>query len=271
MAWVEINVNNPQSKAAVQEQVLWLNSYICIKDNPVCWKHWIDKGLLTIEDLVNENGEPFNCNVLGVNWLELQQILQAIPPYWKLLLQEKAKGEEPQNLYKKLVKSSAVYREAYNLLIDDSNNFVKYGHRWVSLGLNVDFVKYQQVFQDLHSVIKVSKLRDFQYQLLLNKITTNCDLKKWKLRETDSCTLCEQYPETALHLFYQCMHVQPIIQKIINMSNENAQNTVATVEAFIFNQVATPRNHIVNFLTVFTKQYVYCKCCNGLRLNITNW
>ena len=208
LAWAEINAYQPQGKAVVLEQVLWLTSHIRINNRPVCWNHWIDKGLLMIEDLINDNGRLTSCDTLGVNWLELQQIYQAIPPYWKLLLRDEIRGEESSNLYKQLAKSNTVSRDAYNLLINDDNNFVKYGHRWVHMGLNVDFVKYQQAFQDLHIVIKSSKLRSFQYRLLLNKITTNCDLKEWKLRESDSCTFCNIPRQFFIYFIIAHLHNQ---------------------------------------------------------------
>ncbi|XP_077866403.1 uncharacterized protein LOC144354150, partial [Saccoglossus kowalevskii] len=55
-----------------------------------------------------------------------------------------------------------------------------------------------------------TKLREFQYKILHNIITTNVNLFKMKPPRVESaqCTFCESEEETMLHLFYKCQHVE---------------------------------------------------------------
>ena len=55
----------------------------CIEDSPVCWTHWVQKGILLIGDLYDANNQLKDPVDLGVNWLEYANIVASIPKTWK--------------------------------------------------------------------------------------------------------------------------------------------------------------------------------------------
>ena len=55
---------------------------------------------------------------------------------------------------------------------------------------------------------KESKLRAFQFKLLYRKIATNAFLYKIGIKQTDSCSFCEEQKETLVHLFWTCKYTQ---------------------------------------------------------------
>ena len=56
----------------------------------------------------------------------------------------------------------------------------------------------------LYKITGTTKLRDFQYRLLLGKTYTNDTLCKWKLTLTDGCERCKSKPQTVRHQFWEC-------------------------------------------------------------------
>ena len=193
IAWSKINVRNPQSCQEIRE-FLWLNSNIRINNKPVVWNHWLKKDLLYIKDIVDENGN-IDAN-LDVNWLELKSIWNAIPPVWKLILKDNDNTADssdiPETVYRRMLSTGNPSRFAYDLLIDDDINFSKYANRWIEEGLDFEYGRYQKVFINLYRATKVTKYRDFQYRLLLNKLVCNRELYKWEKRADDLCTFCRE-------------------------------------------------------------------------------
>jgi hypothetical protein len=78
----------------IRRQQLWLNKYmyIQISKQEIRWKKWIEKGILIIHDILNEQGEflsiqdierkcNFKCDFLSYNSLK-----DAIPKLWRIKL-----------------------------------------------------------------------------------------------------------------------------------------------------------------------------------------
>ena len=267
IAWCEINYHDPQTKSQVLQQMLWRNSNIKIKGKTVCWRKWVEQGIYYIEDIWGKNAQT-----LGVNWLELYNLSSAIPPYWVVLLKKLDMGEKGTPMYDQLLSCGAkVSRFAYNLLVDDQDNTVtKYANRWITKYdiVNFDFTNYQKCFSRVRLCTNVSKYCDFQYRLLLDKIITNENLFNWGMKHTDVCNFCGEETENTLHLFWYCQFVQPIIKFIVALCRK--QNIEFTEEPFSFIWNNCNRNgvHIINFICIFAKQYIYRMRCNKQKPNI---
>ena len=198
LAWSRLNWHAPESVAEIREQILWYNGHICQNGQPLWWKHWYDKGLLLIEDIFKDSGEPKSPEELDVNWLELYQLLACIPEDWKNKLTATDDwGSCKPNLITELRTCSSVSRRVYDRLAYNDSLVEKYRERWSSRE-NLDITKdeFVKMFVNIPLYTKVSKYRDFQYRLNLGKIITNCDLKEWGLVECDLCSFCKKERET---------------------------------------------------------------------------
>ena len=88
------------------------------------------------------------------------------------------------------------------MYINDETILTKYFDRWENSALWYDgFKRYKIAFQNMYKITYSTKLRDFQYRLLLNKIITNTKLHAWALADDDLCTFCGGKSETVEHLF----------------------------------------------------------------------
>ena len=73
-------------------QILWLNTSIQINKKVVYYPNMVIKGILYINDLMNDHGlmdfNNFNIKYpeVGINFIQYCRLINAIPRDWKLLL-----------------------------------------------------------------------------------------------------------------------------------------------------------------------------------------
>ena len=65
---------------------------------------------------------------------------------------------------------------------------LKYANRWHERGLIFEQDQYLKAFKYYNYCTDVTKLRDFQYRLLLGKIVMNEDLYSWDITNENKCT-----------------------------------------------------------------------------------
>ena len=105
-----------------------------------------------------------------------------------------------------------------------------------------------------------TKLRDFQYCLLLNKIPTNAELFKWKMRNDNLCNFCKEQ-DSIFHVLLECRFVKRIWNHIEMLYPEYQFNR-STV---IINKFHDKANHVYNLIGLILKQYVYrCRCMKNM-------
>ena len=121
LAWSKLNFYDPERRYLILDQVIWYNSWIKINGRCPIWKSWVRQNILTIADIWNEEGNKFKTSQeLNVNWLDLYNIISAIPTNWKQLLQgtmEDNPLSRSQNRYQEMYNAKNVSRIAYNALM----------------------------------------------------------------------------------------------------------------------------------------------------------
>jgi hypothetical protein len=145
-------------------------------------------------------------------FLDVHQIFHTIPISWRKLLQKMNRNHsisdlvyagtnrwiEPKKITLKDVKKSIIKGE--------SNNFQTYlVHKHPQLVATL-----KNPFTALHRDIKDVKLKNIQYKILHNIYPTRKHLKKWKLADSENCTMCNE-PETLKHAIFDC----PVAAKAI--------------------------------------------------------
>ena len=250
--------NSSMDVAVIINQVLWYNSKIRFKGKPFIWNNWVERGLIYVKDLYDNQGNPRTAAELGVNWLEFKTLIRCIPREWFEIIEgvDFTTVTDRPTLYDKMnINAKNAVKNAYNSLIFDKDNMYKYLTRWLD-ELSVDPELFQESFERTRCCTKVSKYRDFQYRLNLGKIIVNDDLFKWRKIDSNLCSLCRSHIETKTHLFYECDKVQPIIQSVYTKCTENEIEIDTSKKAFIFNHVVDNKYHVVNFLSIMLKQLI---------------
>ena len=230
------------------------------------WEHWFNNGILYVKDVFNVDGTP--KALPGLNWLEIRSLLQAIPESWNDFLKSGNMGEYSIDLFTQLQDSGCRNRKIYDLLIDDSQAVLRYANRWRKSFPNMDYKWYVECFPSLYCCTKVTKYRDFQYRLNLGKIFTNVDLYDWGTVDSPSCSFCKTEIETVNHLFWECELVKPLIAELKSICEENTITCQFNSCNIIFNRTHINKFHVLNFITIFVKQYIYRMRCKGSQPSI---
>ena len=260
-AWSKINFERPANRQQVLDQIIWYNSFVKIDKKVIMWKQWFEKGILWVSDIFKD-GAFLNAETLGVNWLDHASIMDAIPLYWKSLLQEAELGS-PSSQYTELSKCKSRNRKIYDLLIYDPFPLLKYYNKWLEVPefSSLEYAFYEKCFARLYCCTDISKYRDFQYRLLLGKIFTNNILYEWGIVDDAKCTFCGNEPENLMHLLWSCSEVKPLIDYVQWLCKE--RNIVIELNSanFILNYLHESSNHVINFVGILVKQFIYrCRC-----------
>ena len=69
---------------------------------------------------------------------------------------------------------------------------------------NIDMASWAEIFKLAHDTATESKLKIFQYKLLLRILPKNRLLRLMKIRQSDLCSFCDKETKTISHLFWEC-------------------------------------------------------------------
>jgi len=113
-------------------------------------------------------------------------------------------------IFLKNIESRKVYelfienlQQSYTLQIKDGHNDFAFSKEEI-----------KNIFLRPRSATLLTKVREFQYKLLHGAIYTKENLLKFGFVENNLCSFCKQMVETYKHLFWDCVYVKPLWQKV---------------------------------------------------------
>ena len=154
--WIKTNKQEEKDQVnfrEVRSQIIWGNKLIRYKNKTLIFKHWIESGIIYVNDLINEKGIITSDILLSKlkiknNWLtELHQVLQAIPNKWKLIIREndsvntkvnpKRVQEHCFKFRNNLIKEKTTSKQIYLQIINTSTETLIGFRKWEQ-NLNLD-------------------------------------------------------------------------------------------------------------------------------------
>ena len=99
----------------------------------------------------------------------------------------------------------------------------------------------------------------FQYSLLYNILNTNDFLHKMKIKENKMCNMCNEYRETCLHLFSDCIKAEELWNNIETW----LKNKTGT--PFVFTAIMRILGYLINdqffwpmnFILLISRNYIF--------------
>ena len=197
-SWCEFNFQIPQSYSTIVNQVVWYNLHLRINNKVISPKGGLPMEL-RISDLLSSDGKWLHLSKIkecypdsSLNWLELKSIQEALPNYFKIIICDQDDDlEDPYIENFPLVSENAKYsKTVYKKLNCQETAFFKSAHYWEKRLPNFCYDSHKRCFRNLYLVTNVTKLRNFQYRLLHNKIFCNNILFYWKKVPSQCCEFC---------------------------------------------------------------------------------
>ena len=272
-AWSNITYGPPTSKNEVENQVIWMNSYIKINDRLIMYKLWHKKGLNKVGQLFGQNRELKTYEQIQheygqiVSFIDINNVYNAIPKEWKRYLTGAAGNKLHKSgieLVGDTIKCSAI---VYKHLIDQLQDKGTAKTKWEKeLNFEINDNKWSKKFNDTKKLTLCTKLRFFQYRLLHRYLTTNVRVALWDTNVTNLCTFCKEKEETYLHLFVHCKHVKKLWDALAKWLNNFCFIQVNFSEVIvIFNEYKEEFADLVNTICLIVKYFIYVqKCYNQL-------
>lgn len=273
-AWASFNFYSPKTTQEILNQVIWYNSHIRVQDFPLtALKAW-EKGLVKISQLFDDNGilhsyQYINANYPGaLTWFQHAQIISAIPHEWRqTLLSDSITLDILLTPYEKFINENKISQQVYRKLIGNSAELTSVRIKWqMRLLREISETEFNKMFNNIKLLTISTKLRDFQFRLLHNKIVTNRQLYIWRKRTDDLCTFCQIDMEHTLHLFFECGEVQNIWNAVKQYFQDKSGGQLDsllrwTAESIMFNTVHPKTSSVINLIILIAKQYIYkCRC-----------
>ena len=266
-SWKEfINCQKAESLSDILYSPVWFNSELQGGQN-LFYKNWYDKGIRSILDIINVQGEFYNFadfkNAYGIRgtFLNFQAIINRIPNEWKNIINNDKEicrefkynivQANPINI---LLRDKKGSRRIYDIFIKNIRHDVQI--RWSrDLGIiqREDWININSTIKEFSEV----KLKDFQFKINNKILVTKSFLHRINLIDNNTCSLCTEYPETIKHLFFECEKVK----QFWNLFKEWL-NDVTNIEVDINNEKMLilswhKKKSLLNYLLVVAKYYIY--------------
>lgn len=283
-AWTQYNFVMPRDVSQIFSQFIWCNSFIRIENKPFIMHTVFTAGLYRIEQLYDGVGAPKSFDMLNreynncLNWFQYTQIWHAIPYNWKRIIATQYNIQQNyfiESKFQKIVNEHKISNIIYSALIKDDSAVEKRKERWErKLNCSITCKQYHKAFKNIYVLTIATKIRDFQYRLLIGALVTNAKLKLWRIKDSDLCTFCDSIAEDEIHLFCECHKVKNMWNALRHYIQLNDLTGVAQCLTWsnyniIFNLVHPKPANVVNFLVLIVKQLIYRQRCLLKPLNST--
>ena len=267
--WCEFNYYRDRH---IENQLIWYNSNIRIRDKPIMWNDCYNKGLKYIHQLYQEGQYKTDQQVwqqFGLSKLRFNSLKTVIPKDWKEYFISTNRGLynpiRPHN-YDMALNTTKLSQTVYKSLQGDilllHNKYIKWNQE-ISMHLYDGLIDYGTQHLHIYKTTNIPKYRSFQYRLMQRGLVTNIQLLKWKMKDNSNCSFCGKEPETLVHLFTQCQKVVELWEELISYIRNRYNITIhLDPKGIILNQLQSiSKTHIANFMCLITKQYIYRQRC----------
>ena len=117
-------------------------------------------------------------------------------------------------------------------------------------------IDWTTIYRIPHECTLSTKLRYFQYQFLLRYLPLNKFLFDIGIINSNLCTFCKSYPETLLHLFWECTVTRSLWLEI---QSTILSDTFRITDKIVFFGILDPLQTNKNFVILHAKYFIYCE------------
>jgi hypothetical protein len=252
-----------------KESVIWYNECFKINKTICMYKDFFNVGIVHISDLFDVHGNPITFNAIvqkGVaphRWLAWHSLLACV-------LRKKALVSK----YKGIVHESDRLCLGNSLLCDTNSRKIylllherRYGNsvcvprisnHLEDLGETVDWGLYYSM---LKSIVD-TRTREFKFKFLHDIHVNNYWLSKWRIKDTDICTLCNETRDDICHMFWECQSIQIFLKEFAEFLQTKFDYVLTKEDFFLGN-----RNVLIFYVIVICKKLMYQ--CNYKKESVT--
>ena len=131
------------------------------------------------------------------------------------------------------------------------------------LRIEISEEEYLTLFSLIYQSTKMYKLQEFQYKILNSAVVTNIKLKKWGITNSDSCTFCDNEPESLMHLMLHCDVSKQVWEYVLLQVSHKLGLGIRFSDAEIILGINSdiPEKYILTQIFMIVKYYLYASRC----------
>ena len=261
-AWCDYHYVMEQTPSA---QMIWWNSHIRIQNRPFFWAKPYERGLMFVHDLYREGSiidQHTACQMYALTVMQYNSLVCAIPSVYKKYASSEEDKVFVDERFKNYMAASKCVKYVYDCLEEEDDHYASLEQRWEhECELGEEELLYYVT--NIPKITGIAKYQSFQFRLMQRAIITNIQLRRWKIKDTDMCELCHNFPENYSHLFFECTEIQTILQVVERLCEELSPGVPVNISlaGVLTNTISEPLNSINNFIILCAKQYIYSKRC----------
>ena len=246
--------------------IIWNNKNIKIQDKTICYKQWIEKGIISIGDLfINGRFIDYNHFIqrygITTDFITYHGVYSALPNEWK----EKMTNENQVRPYNILTD------DLYLLLNTNKPNRIIYWKLLSRKGKHTDNIynKWRLSFpnlmkQDLercflipYKVTVETKMRNFQYKFLHRILPNNKILLYMHKVESNLCTFCKTEIDSIDHMFWSCSKITTFLELIRLYLEEKFGPGFDLKKQEYFLGILSDKYTVINHIYILLKFYIF--------------
>jgi hypothetical protein len=266
----EMDIENVEP-SNIRRQWLWMNKHIKINKQEIKWKAWISKDIKLIHDIVDKQGNFLTLNALEeiydfkCDFLKYNSLKDAIPKIWR----EKLKTENIQReaissienpwviiKNKMMTTSNITNKTIYWELVNKIRISPITKDKWIK-ECNLEENTWEKIFE-IAKIIRDTKIRAFQYKMLLNLTPCNLYLYKIGRHNTYICHNCT-YTDNIVHYLYECRETRNFWLRLQQWWNrmENEHIIITKEYAMVGITNSEHNNDKLNACLQLARWYIY--------------
>ena len=259
-AWAKLHYEKDPDRT----QIIWLNSDITVKSQPIWWPMCFQRGLLFTNQLFDgcqwkspeELTAQFDLSTMQINCLK-----SAIKKTQKDAAKRDEEFHDP--IFRDYMRHEGAPKYVYSKIIPSPKNVCEKELKWDQEFEFQEQMDIPQQVVNIGCVTHIAKFKSFQYRLLHRAIITNVHMKRWKKLEDDGCTHCRtKEPETIKHLLFECSIAKTLLGEVAKIAQEMCGDSVSIdYYKVICNEISDSDCAAVNFMCLICKQYIYRQRC----------
>ena len=232
-------------------------------------------GLHYLNDILNRAGEIYGyedlCNKVNkrLNFVDYFSLKHSIPRKWRIGLQDKLDQNKVEQLpLTNLLKMPKICKGVYQKFLEKEQVIRPHKQKWsLALTENIQEEDWEYFYKSNFQCTIDSKLRSFQYKVLLRAIPTNKYLLQCKLKDSDKCYFCNQTTESLEHLLWFCPQVQTFWDKFRCLFNPRTfPNNSMTAKSVLLGYRGN-EDRIINHMFNLAKYYIFMTKCRETKLD----
>ena len=254
----------PQNIEDVKEEVIWLNKHIKINNASLWYEQWYLKGMVCIEDIMNNNRfltfnevkEKFSlCNKQAFKYMS---IIDAIPREWKLILKSLDQQQILQRSQNKDI-TKFKSKEIYWNCIKKTTPTCKMS--WNKMDISLTDSEWKYIYTLIHKLTQNCKLKEFQYKIVNNVYASNSVVAKFDKSIDPKCNLCNKTNNT-YHFFYECKKAKQFWTEFQNWIGR-VFHPFEIVDKNILFGIIDDKMYLCNFFILHAKWFLHTEHKNS--------